>query len=180
MSWFFNLQDTLFSFLEKGGGVVLIISFLVVLMWFFIFERIWYFQFINPSVERDTIEEWSYVKILKSWEGHMIRSMLISQASSSINSNIDLIKVCTAVAPLFGLFGTITGMMEVFHILAVTGGGDAKAMAGGVARSTIPAMAGLFASIPALLALRSIDQAAKKNIEILTERLTYDKKFDVI
>jgi hypothetical protein len=41
-------------------------------------------------------------------------------------------------------------------------------------------MAGLFASIPALLALRSIDQAAKKNIEILTERLTYDKKFDVI
>ena len=63
---------------------------------------------------------------------------------------------------------------------AVTGGGDAKAMAGGVARSTIPAMAGLFASIPALLALRSIDQAAKKNIEILTERLTYDKKFDVI
>ena len=98
----------------------------------------------------------------------MIRSMLISQASSSINSNIDLIKVCTAVAPLFGLFGTITGMMEVFHILAVTGGGDAKAMAG------------LFASIPALLALRSIDQAAKKNIEILTERLTYDKKFDVI
>jgi biopolymer transport protein ExbB len=110
----------------------------------------------------------------------MIRSMLISQASTSINSNIDLIKVCTAVAPLFGLFGTITGMMEVFHILAVTGGGDAKAMAGGVARSTIPAMAGLFASIPALLALRSIDQAAKKNIEILTERLTYDKKFDVI
>ena len=53
-------------------------------------------------------------------------------------------------------------------------------MSGGVARSTIPAMAGLFASIPALLALRSIDQAAKKNVEILTERLTYDKKFDVI
>ena len=33
--------------------------------------------------------------------------------------NIDLIKVCTAVAPLFGLFGTITGMMEVFHILVL-------------------------------------------------------------
>ena len=52
-------------------------------------------------------------------------------------------------------------MMEVFHILAVTGGGDAKAMAGGVAGYNA-AMAGLFAS-SALLALRSIDQAAKKN-----------------
>ena len=52
MSWFFNLQDTLFSFLEKGGGVVLIISLLVVLMWFFIFERIWYFRFVHPAVEK--------------------------------------------------------------------------------------------------------------------------------
>ena len=109
----------------------------------------------------------------------MIRSMLISQASSSINSNIDLIKVCTAVAPLFGLFGTITGMMEVFHILAVTGGGDAKAMAGGVLGLPYQQWQ-VYLLIPALLALRSIDQAAKKNIEILTERLTYDKKFDVI
>ena len=39
--------------------------------------------------------------------------------------------MCVGIAPLFGLFGTITGMIEVFHLLAVTGGGDAKAMAGG-------------------------------------------------
>ena len=42
------------------------------------------------------------------------------------------------LAPLLGLLGTILGMIEVFHILAVTGGGDAKAMAGGVAKATIP------------------------------------------
>ena len=186
MSWFYDLQDLLFEFLEKGGPVVLLIGVLIMVMWILIFERLWFFRFSKPQLIQDAREQCDLVRSenggpgRKSWEGHMIRSMLISQASSSINSNIDLIKVCTAVAPLFGLFGTITGMMEVFHILAVTGGGDAKAMAGGVARSTIPAMAGLFASIPALLALRSIDQAAKKNIEILTERLTYDKKFDVI
>ena len=77
MSWFFNLQDTLFSFLEKGGGVVLIISFLVVMMWFFIFERIWYFRFIHPAVEKETIEEWSKVSEHKSWKGHVIRSCLL-------------------------------------------------------------------------------------------------------
>ncbi len=133
MSWFYDLQDLLFEFLEKGGPVVLLIGVLIMVMWILIFERLWFFRFSKPQLIQDARDQWDQVRSenggpgRKSWEGHMIRSMLISQASSSINS-----------------------------------------------------MAGLFASIPALLALRSIDQAAKKNIEILTERLTYDKKFDVI
>ena len=170
MAWFYNLQSILFEFLEKGGGVVLLIAFLILIMWFFIFERIWYFQFIHPSVERDTIEEWSNVKIHKSWEGHMI----ISKAEQQIKNNIEFIRVCVALAPLFGLLGTIIGMIEVFHILAVTGGGDAKAMAGGVARSTIPAMAGLMAAIPASIAARWLDTNVKKKTDLLSERLTYE------
>ena len=89
MAWFYNLQSILFEFLEKGGGVVLLIAFLILIMWFFIFERIWYFQFIHPSIERDTIQEWSNVKKHKSWEGHMIRVMLISKAEQQIKNNIE-------------------------------------------------------------------------------------------
>ena len=174
MSWFFNLQDTLFSFLEKGGGVVLIISLLVVMMWFFIFERIWYFRFIHPAVEKETIDEWSKVSEHKSWKGHVIRSMLISKANLKIKNNLELIRVSIAIAPLLGLFGTIVGMIEVFHILAVTGGGDAKAMAGGVARSTIPAMAGLMAAIPATFASRILEEKAKKQSDLLQEHLTFE------
>ena len=174
MSWFFSLQDTLFSFLEKGGGVVLLISLLVVLMWFFIFERIWYFTFIHPAVEKDTIDKWSKIPEHKSWKGHMVRSMLVSKANLQIRSNLELIRVCVAIAPLFGLLGTIVGMIEVFHILAVTGGGDAKAMAGGVARSTIPAMAGLMAAIPASIAARWLEQNAQKKSDLLSEHLTYE------
>ena len=99
MAWFYNLQSILFEFLEKGGGVVLLIAFLILIMWFFIFERIWYFQFIHPSVERDTIQEWSNVKKHKSWEGHMIRVMLISKAEQQIKNNIEFIRVCVALAP---------------------------------------------------------------------------------
>jgi biopolymer transport protein ExbB len=65
-------------------------------------------------------------------------------------------------------------MIEVFHILAVTGGGDAKAMAGGVARSTIPAMAGLMAAIPASIAARWLDNNVRKKTDLLSERLTYE------
>ena len=177
MSWFYDLQDLLFEFLEKGGPVVLLIGVLIMVMWILIFERLWFFRFSKPQLIQDARDQWDQVRSenggpgRKSWEGHMIRSMLISQASSSINSNIDLIKVCTAVAPLFGLFGTITGMMEVFHILAVTGGGDAKAMAGGVARSTIPAMAGLAVALTGTLANQFLINRAQKEKDSLVDQL---------
>lgn len=177
MSWFYDLQDLLFEFLEKGGPVVLLIGVLIMVMWILIFERLWFFRFSKPQLIQDARDQWDQVRSenggpgRKSWEGHMIRSMLISQASSSINSNIDLIKVCTAVAPLFGLFGTITGMIEVFHLLAVTGGGDAKAMAGGVSRSTIPAMAGLAVALTGTLANQYLINRAQKEKDMLVDQL---------
>jgi biopolymer transport protein ExbB len=97
--------------------------------------------------------------------------MLISEAKSRINQNLSLIKMCVGIAPLFGLFGTITGMMEVFHLLAITGGGDAKAMAGGVARSTIPAMAGLAVALTGTFANQYLVNKSQKEEDLLVDHL---------
>ena len=139
MAFLFSLQDTLLDFFEKGGGVVVFIGFLIILMWSFILERFWYFKYIHADVEKDIQNAWKETSDRKSWSGHQIRSMLISKANVKIQSNLEYIRVAIVLAPLLGLLGTILGMIEVFHILAVTGGGDAKAMDGGVAKSTIPA-----------------------------------------
>ena len=79
--------------------------------------------------------------------------------------------MCVGIAPLFGLFGTITGMIEVFHLLAVTGGGEAKAMAGVVSRSTIPAMAGLSVSLTVTFASTFLTNPSKQAEGLLSEQL---------
>ena len=174
MAFLFGLQDTLLDFFEKGGGVVVFIGFLIILMWSFILERFWYFKYIHSDVEKDIKNAWRETPDHKSWSGHQIRSMLISKANVKISSNLEYIRVAIVLAPLLGLLGTILGMIEVFHILAVTGGGDAKAMAGGVAKSTIPAMAGLMAAIPATFASRILEEKAKKQSDLLQEHLTFE------
>ena len=126
MAFLFGLQDTLLDFFEKGGGVVVFIGFLIILMWSFILERFWYFKYIHSDVEKDIQNAWRDTPDRKSWSGHQIRSMLISKANVKISSNLEYIRVAIVLAPLLGLLGTILGMIEVFHILAVTGGGDAK------------------------------------------------------
>ena len=95
----------------------------------------WFYYLTHKNYLSVSVNEWDKREDKASWNSKAIRDMLISENSIRIDQNLSLIKMCVGIAPLFGLFGTITGMIEVFHLLAVTGGGDAKAMAGGVSRS---------------------------------------------
>ncbi|MGI9571456.1 MAG: MotA/TolQ/ExbB proton channel family protein, partial [Desulfobulbia bacterium] len=65
-------------------------------------------------------------------------------------------------------------MIEVFNIMAVTGGGDAKSMAGGVSKATIPTMAGMVAALSGVFANTYITQIADRESELLEDHLTTD------
>ena len=65
-------------------------------------------------------------------------------------------------------------MIEVFNIMAVTGGGDAKSMAGGVSRATIPTMAGMVAAISGVFANTYLTRVARRESEFLADNLTRD------
>ena len=76
-----------------------------------------------------------------------------------------------ALCPLFGLLGTVTGMIDVFTVLAITGGGDARSMAGGVSRATIPTMAGMVAALSGVLGNIYLDRLATRRRERIDEQL---------
>jgi biopolymer transport protein ExbB len=54
------------------------------------------------------------------------------------------------VATLLGLLGTVTGLIEAFHNIAVTGSGGPAVVSGGIAEALITTAFGLFIGIPAL------------------------------
>jgi len=99
---------------------------------------------------------------------------LVSQSREVINNNMPVITTMVALCPLLGLLGTVTGMIEVFNVMAVTGGGDAKSMAGGVERSTIPTMAGMVAALSGLFANTYLQRIAEREQESLEDQLTSD------
>ena len=61
------------------------------------------------------------------------------------------IKILAAVAPLLGLLGTVTGMIETFQMITLFGTGDPKLMAGGISQALVTTMLGLFVAIPLVL-----------------------------
>jgi len=67
-----------------------------------------------------------------------------------IRGSLAIITTLAAVAPLFGLLGTVTGMITTFDVISLFGTGNAKAMAGGISEALITTQSGLLAAIPGL------------------------------
>ncbi len=169
-----DMTEVLLGFMTKGGDVLWLIAALVFVMWVLIFERVWYLKFAWKTDVAGVIAKWEGRPERKSWEAHQIRSMLISQSRMEINRYLPEIKTMVALCPLLGLLGTVTGMIEVFNIMAVTGGGDAKSMAGGVQMATIPTMAGMVAALSGVFANTYVTQIAQRESSFLQDNLTTD------
>jgi biopolymer transport protein ExbB len=162
------------AFMDQGGPLMYWIAALTFVMWTLAFERVWYFKGnLKGDVQR-ALDAWEARKERKSWNAHKIREAVISRMSDKINQNMDMIATLIAMCPLMGLLGTVTGMIEVFSVLATTGGGDAKQMAGGVSRATIPTMAGMVAAISGLFINTYLTRIAERENQLFADHLTMD------
>ena len=159
------------TFLDTGGPVLLAIGAVLVMMWTLMLERFYYFYFVFPAIADKTQREWSARAITRP--GRPTRSGASRSRSSAWSSRAGspYIKVFVALCPLFGLLGTVTGMIEVFDVLSIAGSGNARAMAGGVSKATIPTMAGMVAALSGLLLSVRLEQHAADEGERLADRL---------
>ena len=82
------------------------------------------------------------------------------------------IKTLVAAAPLFGLLGTVTGMVEVFDVMAITGSSNARAMAAGISKATLPTMSGMVASLSGLFFIAQLESRSKREISYVADNLS--------
>jgi biopolymer transport protein ExbB len=81
-----------------------------------------------------------------------------------------LVKTVSVVAPLLGLLGTVTGMIQTFQAITLFGAGDPKMMAGGISEALVTTMLGLSTAIPLVLLHATVSNSAKRVIDVLDEQ----------
>jgi biopolymer transport protein ExbB len=64
---------------------------------------------------------------------------------------LPFIAVTAATAPLMGLLGTVTGMINTFKLITIFGTGDAKQLSSGISEALVTTEFGLIVAIPALI-----------------------------
>jgi len=167
----FELYAGLRDFLEAGGDVLFAIMLVTFLMWVLIAERYWYFATAFPRTAKEKLKIWNQRTDHRSWHAHQIRTAMLSELRLESHQYIDTIKTLVAVAPLFGLLGTVTGMVEVFDVMALTGSSNARAMSAGITKATIPTMAGMVAALSGLYFSTQLERRARRAVERVEDDL---------
>ncbi len=173
MIWIYQAVGSIREFMELGGDVLWAIMLVLFLMWTFILERIWYIYRVYPARKQVVLDKWATRQETSSWYARKIRGGLISEAAIALKRNIGLIKALIAICPLLGLMGTVTGMITVFDVMTYSGGGSARAMAGGVSMATIPTMAGMVAALSGVYFGTWLEHKAQTETEKLEDRLQH-------
>jgi len=81
-----------------------------------------------------------------------------------------LIKVVSVAAPLLGLLGTVTGMIQTFEVITLFGGGDPKLMANGISMALVTTVIGLCVAIPLVLLHSIVSGRSAALIQVLEEQ----------
>lgn len=159
------------DFIELGGNVLFAIMLVTFAMWALIFERYMYLRTGFREAVRRVLDEWHGREDRSSWYAHQIRRELVSRVAIDLERGIPLIKTLVALCPLLGLLGTVTGMIEVFQVMSVSGSGNPRAMASGVSKATIPTMAGMVAAISGLIFSVQLERRARSETEWVADEL---------
>lgn len=174
MDLYYYITESVATFGESGGWVLKYIGLVMLIMWSLILERIGYLWF---SMKRDVGEVmaiWEARAERKSWEAHQIRIAMIARVKANSTRSIPMIKTLVAVCPLMGLMGTVTGMIQVFDVMATIGSGNTRAMAAGVSAATIPTMAGMVGALSGVFFGTLLEKKASTEQEHVANRLTMD------
>lgn len=92
---------------------------------------------LHHEEKKEYIEEVLYEKMLS--------------VRPSLERWLPLVALTAATAPLLGLLGTVTGMINTFRLISVFGTGDPKMLSSGISEALITTEFGLIVAIPALL-----------------------------
>jgi biopolymer transport protein ExbB len=88
----------------------------------------------------------------------------------SLERFLSTLKLIAAVAPLLGLLGTVTGMIETFQSIVLFGTGDPKMMASGIATALVTTMEGLWIAIPTVLLHSFVASRSGNVVQVLEEQ----------
>ncbi|MDC3124839.1 MotA/TolQ/ExbB proton channel family protein [Gammaproteobacteria bacterium] len=158
-----------FDYMQRGGDVLWGILVLTVILWWFVLERGWYFL-SGFAEDRDTrLQQWLDRPERSSWYANYERDRLISELECLMMKNMQVIPTFIALLPLMGLLGTVTGMVQVFDVMANLGSGNPRAMANGVSAATLPTMSGMLVAIIAIPFWTLLDRRYKSEVAKLRE-----------
>lgn len=157
-----EIFKTYSNFINQGGPVVLILFFISIYLFILISIK---FKFLFFDISELKIKYKKDLTYIKNDQYLLLnQSILRSDFKSSVIKDFYIIQTLIALCPVLGLLGTVTGMIEVFDVVSFFGTGNARALASGITKATLPTMTGMAISIVGLLTFTILNSKSQSII----------------
>ena len=193
-------QTTLWEQIQSGGLLIWPILLVGLVAAILVLERLFFLGRVSQNTDKlmthvtELVEKGDYKGAVKTTEaqtgrpvGNVLKAGLAQQGQprdiieSSLAEAIlketprlerflPALKVLAAIAPLLGLLGTVTGMINTFHVITVHGTGDPRLMAGGISEALITTQLGLAVAIPILVLTALLGRKANRIASDMEEK----------
>ncbi|BCS88144.1 MotA/TolQ/ExbB proton channel family protein [Pseudodesulfovibrio sediminis] len=158
--------DQLSKQLMQGGSIMLPIGFLALALWWLVFLKAWEIWVLNHAENKSDM---LHVHETQGWQNALSKEYLTSRSGNEeldvelarvlvdrhagyVEKGITTIMVLAATAPLLGLLGTVSGMVDTFDVIAQFGTGNAKGLASGISQALVTTQSGLIVAVPGMMA----------------------------
>ena len=168
------------QFINKGGVTMIPLGAIVLWALWLIISRFFYYmgahnhdyRFINNAIkllekgENEKAkgyaqkEKGGLARVLQTCLEHCnwdrksaelaVRELLLAEFPK-LDKHLDTLAALAGAAPLLGLLGTVTGMIQMFEAITRFGTADPQLLAGGISEALVTTMVGLTIAIPLLL-----------------------------
>ncbi|MDR1758967.1 MAG: MotA/TolQ/ExbB proton channel family protein [Fibrobacter sp.] len=184
-----SVLETTLDLTRRGGWVMIPIFFLGWFAWTLLFERYFFYRKLRGASFSRFLQKWngsgeteallylgsrrsSFLKRLV--EGIVLHRHQGAQAvrnamdeirydvEDSLSRSLKLIAVCTAIAPMLGLLGTVSGMVTTFETIRGFGFGNPVLLADGISEALLTTQAGLLVAFPLMLAYNHLVSSMEK------------------
>lgn len=163
--------EPLAGLIEAGGPVLVVIAGVAMLLFSVALERWWFFRFHYRPARRALVARWVARHERTSWSAMTLREVWANELVTGLRGPLPWLKLLVVICPLLGLLGTVTGMISVFDSLSVSEVNQARAMADGVARATLPTLSGMAVSVVGLLFITRLEHIIRREGQRLHDRL---------
>ncbi len=135
---------------DRGGPVLYILFIVTLFIWFIIFSKYLSTSYNNKNWIKNNFDTFSSGVNINRSNIHLFEESFLIHIKRVSTQKLKMLDGLIGLCPMLGLLGTVYGMIEVFEVLAVLGTGNPRAMSTGVAKATIPTMAGMTIALSGL------------------------------
>lgn len=168
---------------ENGGFIMYILLFASILSLGIVLEKLYYFflyekkiRKITDSIENNQINsverllhllknenkktsKTNYLYLEERAREFTLETML------KLDDKLWILNLIANLSTMMGLFGTVTGMISAFNVIAVAGTGDPKLLADGISKALITTAGGLSVGMPTMVFANYFGRKSDETIE---------------